>query len=364
MMWTPGGQLDLISFHGVFKGGGSNPYEQTTLVDPTTGQSFSSSPFSISQGGQSAADQMNAWRAQKAINDKIVADNQAVADKATADANEATFQTKKSDAYNQAMQDAIRTFQNQGLDPNAYMANYITPQLNRVQAGIQDLDPNPMASYDPSLGQTILGQATSDARSRALGQFNATFNPNYASTALPDTLTTPIANQILSEQFDPLGQQLINAQKRGTLTDAGYKAATDLLAQKKSAALSTINSLGANILSGERSNLNDLISGGRSDINNMTLGQTINPQDYVSRAQSQVGTDVSGFGGALRNAVGNTEFTNITDLLNAGGAAQGATNPTAANPTGLPGAGGGGAGPTPDQLLAQQKRGLGNTGAF
>src|SRR5215472_12652517 len=104
MMWTPGGQLDLISFHGVFKGGGSNPYEQTTLVDPTTGQSFSSSPFSISQGGQSAADQMNAWRAQKAINDKIVADNQAVADKATADANEATFQTKKSDAYNQAMQ--------------------------------------------------------------------------------------------------------------------------------------------------------------------------------------------------------------------------------------------------------------------
>jgi len=220
-----------------------------------------------------------------------------------------------------------------------------------------------MAAYDPNLGQSIVDQATGDARSRALGQFNATFNPNYATTALPDTLTTPIANQILGEQFDPLGQQLINAQKRGTLTDAGYKAATDLLAQKKSAALSTINSLGANILSGERSNLNDLISGGRSDINNMTLGQTINPADYVSRAQSQVGTDVSGFGGALRNAVGNAQFTNITDLLNAGGAAQGATNPTAANPTGLPGAGGG-AGPTPDQLLAQQKRGLGNTGAF
>jgi hypothetical protein len=362
-MWTSGGQIDHLTFAGMRKGsGGSNPYEPTTLTDPTTGMSFTSTPFSISQGGQSAADQMNAWRTAKAANDKVTADNQAAADKQAADTKEATFQTNKQNAYNTAMQDTIRTFQNQGLDPNAYMADYIKPTLDRDLGGIQDLDPNPLASFPTNLGQSILDQATGDTRSRTLGQYNATFTPSYATTALPDTLTAPIAQQILGEQFDPLGQQLTNAEKRGTLSDVGYKAAIDMLNQKKTSALSTINDLGAKILIGDRSSLNDLISGGRSDINSMTLGQNIDPNTYVSQAQGMIGTDTSGFGGALRSAVGNTSFADIQDLLNAGGAAQGAGNPTAANPNALPG--GGPAGPAPDQLLAGQKRGLGNTGAF
>lgn len=364
-MWTPGGQIDHITFAGLRKGGGgSNPYETTTLTDPVSGMAFTSTPFSISQGGQSAADQLNAEILQrKAQEAQTSATTQQAAD-TKAQTDEQTFQTKKQSAYDTAMQDAIRTFQNQGLDPNQYMASYIQPALNRQMAGIQDLDPNPMGAFPTDLGQTILNSATSDARSKALNQLNQTFTPTYAQTALPTTLEDPIIKQILGEQFDPLSQQLINAQKRGTLTDAGYKAALDTLNQKRTGAQSTIQSLGANILSGERSNLNDLISGARSDINNMNLGQTIDPSTYFGSAQSQIGTDVSGLGGAIRNAVGGTQFADITDLLNAGGAAQGGTNPTAANPTGLPGAAGGTPGLTPDQLQATQKRGLGNTGAF
>jgi len=370
MMWTPGGQIDHITFAGLRKGGGgSNPYEETTLTDPVTGQAFTSSPWSVQHGGQSAANQLNAeikQRTDQATADKAAADAKATSDHAQA---ESDFQTNKTKAYNDAMTGIMKSFTNAGLDPNQYMDSYIKPTLDRINSGISDIAPdattapNVSSSYDPNLGATILGTATSDARSRALGQFNQSFAPNYANTALPTSLLTDPINQILKEQFDPLGQELINAQKRGTLTDVGYKAAVDALNQKRAAGQSQLQTLGANILSGERSNLNDLISGGRSDINNMNLGQQIDPGSYVSQAQGQVGSDISGLGGALRSAAGNTQFADLTDLLNAGGSVQGAGNPTAANPTGLPGAGGT-APLTADQQLAQQRRGLGSKGAF
>lgn len=365
-MWTPGGQLDHLTFAGLRKGGGgSNPYEQTVLTDPVSGMSFTSSPWSIQHGGQSASDQLNAEIIQRKNKEQADSDAAAAQKKADADKQEADFQTKKSSAYNTALTDAMNTFKNQGLDPNQYMDTYIKPAVDRQMAGIADLDPNPMGDFPTDLGSTILGTATSDARAKALGTLNQTFNPNYANTALPDTLTQPLIQQILGEQFDPLVTQLQNAQKRGTLNPQGYAAAMDTLNQKKTAAQSQIQSLGANILSGDRSSLNDVISGARSDINNMNLGQNIDPNSYVSRAQGMVGTDISGLGGALRSAVGGTQFADITDLLNSGGASQGAGNPTAANPNALPGAGGQGtSGTTPDALLAQQKRGLGNTGAF
>jgi hypothetical protein len=364
-MWTPGGQIDHITFAGMRKGGGgSNPYEQTTLVDPVSGEAFSSSPFSIQQGGKSASQQLNDEITTRKAKEQSDSDAAAAQKKADADKAESDFQQKKSDAYNSAMNDAINTFKNQGLDPNAYLANYINPALNKVQAGIQDLDPNPSGEYAANLGQTILDQATGDARSKALSQFNATFNPNYTATALPDSTMDPVIQQILGEQFDPVKQQLLNAEKRGTLTDQGYNAALTTLGQKQSAGSDTLKSLGANILSGDRTGINDLITGGRSDINNMTLGQQIDPNSYVTQAQGKIASDVSGFSGALRNALGGSQLVDITDLINAGGAAQGANNPTAANPTGLPGAQGGTPGLTPDQVQASQKRGLGSTGAF
>ena len=371
MMWTPGGQIDLISFAGLRKGGGgSNPYEETTLTDPVTGQAFTSSPWSVQHGGMSASNQLNAEIKQRT--DKAQADADAAAAQKTADhaKAESDFQGNKQKAYNDALTGIMSSFKNQGLDPNAYMDSYIKPALDRINSGIADIAPdattapNVASSYDPNLGATILGTATGDARARTLSQFNQTFNPNYATTALPDTLTTDPINQILKEQFDPLGQQLINAQKRGTLTAPGYQAALASLGQKRAAAQSQLSSLGANILAGDRSRLNDLISGGRSDINNMNLGQSIDPGSYATQAQGQVGTDISGLGGAIRSAAGNAQFADLTDLLNAGGAVQGAGNPTAANPTGLPGAAGGSTQLTPDQILAQQKRGLGTQGAF
>jgi hypothetical protein len=227
---------------------------------------------------------------------------------------------------------------------------------------VQDLDPNPTAAFSPDLGTKILGDLTSGNRTTATNQLNSLFSPTYSQTALPDTLTGQYVGGLVNEQFDPLMAGLTNAEKRGTLTGAGYQGALDALNQKKAAATSTVQNLGQGILATDRKSLDDYISGARSDVNNLTLGQTFDPATYGTAAAGKAAGFTSDFGGALRNAVGQTKFADLSDLINAGGAVQGAQNPNAANPLG----GTAGTSPAyvaPDTLDAQ-KRGLGNTGAF
>lgn len=368
-MFNEAGQfVHCVMYRGGGKGGGGGgdnswQYQTTTLVDPVTGLAYSSTPMDTAFGGKSASQQLNEAiqaRQTKEQSDAATAKQQADADAA---AKESTFQTNRQGAYDQAMQDAINAFKGQGVDPNAYMSQYITPALQRQYKGIQDLDPNPMASFPAGGSQAIVNQAIADKRQQATNQLNQIFNPSYATTQLSDTMVDPIVSQILGEQFDPLGQQLINAQKRGTLTDAGYKAALDALTQKRSAAESTVRSAAQGVLGQERSGLSDLISGARSDVSNLGLADAFDPSSYTGRASSLVGQDVSGFGGAVRNAVGNAQFADIQDLINAGGAVQGANRPTPSNPNVATGDGGPAA-PTADDILQQQKRGLGSTGAF
>lgn len=364
MMFTSGGQPDLLTFAGVYGGGkgggGGTQAPAPVYVDPVNGKTFTSAPILGGGYGTSGAEELNKEIAQRQADEKTASDAATATATAKAASDEATFQGNKTGAYNTAMSDAIRAFQTAGVDPNAYMDQYITPRLQRQSAGIQDLDPNPLGAFPTSLGQDIVNQATSDKRTGLTNQFNQTFGPNYANTALPDTTAQPYISQILGEQFDPLSAQLVNAQKRGTLTGPGYDAAVAALGQKRSAATSALGDLGSNILSSERSGLNDLIGGARSDINASNLGDTTDLSGYTSRASDLASKDISGFGGALRNAVGGTQYADLTDLLNAGGAAQG---PTATAQQGLaPGA----MAASADALdpNATRKRGLGTVGAF
>jgi hypothetical protein len=135
------------------------------------------------------------------------------------------------------------------------------------------------------------------------------------------------------------------------------------LNQKQSAAQSTLQNLGNTILGKDRSDINDLISGAKTDVSNLSLGGQFDPTSYSTRANTLGATDISGFEGALRNAAGNTQFADIQDLINAGGAVQGAQQGPATLPIGGPGAGA----VDPSAVQQQQqtaKRGLGNTGAF
>lgn len=368
-MFTHGGQVDLFSFAGLRGGGGkgggggTDPRFLTqTATDPVNGMTFTSNYFTNAMGGKDAATQLNEEIQQRQQQEKAKSDQDKIdaANKAAAD--ETSFTNRRQTAYNDALDAVKRQFQLQGVDPAAYMTTDILPTLQRQFNSIQDLDPNPAAAFPTSLGDTIVGNVTSGRRTQANTALNQLFTPTFTTDLLPDTTATQAITDVINSQFDPLGQQLTNAVKRNTLTPAGYQAALDALAQKKTAATSTVQGLANNILSTDRSGINDIISGARTAAGNLSLADTFNPGAFAGQAQSKAAQDIAGFGGALQSAVGDTKFADIQDLINAGGVVQGATNPTATNPTGIatnlsPFA--------PDQQAQDAKRrGLGSTGAF
>jgi len=347
--FTAGGQLDLISFHGVRgggKGGGSPPpAPPPTYTSPSDAMVFNSPA------------ELNAHLSQlQQEKDATAAANQAKADAATAK-NEQDFLTRRGEALTGARQNVNRAFQLAGVDPSLYAQSDIDPALNRAASTIQDLDPNPSSAFSPTLGQDIINSITTGKRGEALRGLNQTFTPTYANTALPSSLLDPQVTSLVNEQFDPLTQQLTNARNRGTLTDPGYNAALAALQQKRSGAEATVRNLGEGILSGERNDLGDYISGARSTASGLNLADTFDPSAYTSEAGRRVQTDISGLPGALRNAVGGTQFATLQDLMNAGGASQGATNALGPTPAG-------GAGAATDLLDPNKKRGLGTQGAF
>ena len=369
-MFTSGGQPDLwrCMTHGGGKGGGGGSYTPPApivLTDPVSGKTFTQAGNDY---GTSAQDQLNAEISARQAQEK--SDSDAATAKTNTDAAtaESTFQTNRQSAYDNALQQVMRSFQLQGVDPQQYMASDITPALQKQYNSVQDLDPNPTAAFSDDLGTTIVNNVLGGKRTQALNQVNSTFNPTYSSTALPDNLIDQNMGSVISSQFDPLQAQLTNAQKRGTLSGAGYDAAETALKNKQTAAQATVRNLGQGILSADRSGIDNYISGARTDANNLTLAGSFDPTQYASGAQSKVAGYTDSFGGALQNAVGDTQFATIGDLINAGGALQGTLNPTASNPAGKPttAAGGGPLSPAyvdPDVANAQ-KRGLGNTGAF
>lgn len=372
-MFTPSGQLDLHN-RAVFggKGGGGSYTEAaklspTVLTDPVSGKSFTqindtTSP-SYDATAPTAAQQLNDEITQRKAQEQAASDlaAQDTANKKTV--SDAYAKANKTQVYSDAMQSAINAFKRAGADPNQYLASDIMPALQSRYNGISDTDTNPASAFPSNLGDTIVADALSGKRTQASNQLNSIFTPNYSNTALPDSITNDYVDSILNTQFDPLNAQLTNAQKRGTLTSAGYQAAQDRLSQKRTAAASTVQNLGQGILASDRKNLDDYISGARTDVNNMSLGSNIDPNTYSSAAQGKIDVDKGSFSGALQNAVGETKFADISDLLNAGGAVQGATNPSAANPNGSTT---GNLSPSfvSEDELAKQKRGLGNTGAF
>jgi hypothetical protein len=367
-MWTSGGQLDLHTFQGLRgggKGGGnSQPPPPPIYTDPVNGMSFSDDPYAARGYGKTGAQKLNEEITSRKAQEQQTSDAAKAQSTSDAAAKETAFQGSRQSAYDTALQSAIRAFQLQGADPNAYMQSDIQPALQRQFNSIQDLDPNPQAAFPSNLGDTIVNQVLGGKRTQATNALNSVFTPNYAANMVPDTLTGQYSSDILNEQFNPLMTQLQNAQRRGTLTDPGYGAAMDLLNQKRTAAQATINNLGQGIISADRSGLNDYITGARGDVNSLGLASSFDPSTYAGEAGRRAQTDIANFGGALRNAVGGTKFADINELINAGGAAQGDINPNAANPMGPAIAGSTSPSVVAQDELAKRTRGLGSTGSF
>jgi hypothetical protein len=354
-MYTYSGLIDhrnRAAFGGKGGGGGSLPPPPPAYTDPVNGQVFTD-PTALNKEIDT--------RAAQAKTDSDATQAKADAQKVQ---DEADFQTRKGTAVQNATDEVRQSFTDAGVNPDDYMASYITPTINRYAQQIQDLQPNPGGLFPNTLGADVVNQALGAGRTSAGNALSSVFTPTYATDKISDSILTDPTNTIVNEQFDPLSAQLLNASKRGTLNPTGYNAALASLASKKSAATDTVTNLGQGILTKDRGDLNDYTTGATNDAGNLSLANSskFSVDPYVNQANTMVASDLSGFGGALRNAVGTTQFATLDDLLNAGGAVQGAGNPTAANPNS--GATDGTTALGTAILNDTRNRGLGTTGAF
>ncbi len=371
-MFTAGGQPYRLQNRAVRGGGGkggggqSAPPQPRTFVDPVDGTVFTESPYESMLGGgvnpdgtprKTAAEQYNEHvAARRAQEQQTSATNtaQAAADKSTA---HNTWLGQRDTAYNNALTNVQQTFRDAGLDPAQYMDTYINPALNTAKGSIMEDSPNPASAFTNTLGSDILNNVTTGKRTQAETAFNNVFGPNYTNTLLPDTGLGGYTNTILDEQFNPVKGQLENAYKRGTLDPIGYQGALTKFNEARTGAEGTVSGLARSILNEDRGFINDIVGGGRTTLAGLKPSQAFDPGTYDTQARERAAAETGTFGGELRTKVGDSKFITLSDLINAGGAAQGPINTAP-----LVGAGG----PIPS-LYDEDKnkaRGLGSTGAF
>lgn len=381
-MWSEAGQIAHLAFGGVRKSGGGDPgifqSRPLTVTDPVSGKQFTqeTNPHLISAGirapgitSDNAQTDLSNFQAQA----KAAADTKAAADKAAADTAaataESTFQTNKTNATNAARTGAVNFIQQQGLDP-ARFSSQLDDALTRTAGGIKDLDPNPTGAFDPNLGQSIINNFTTAGRTRATASVNDLFSPTYSADRLQTSAIDPLVNDILNEQFNPVNTSLSFARDRGQLSPSGFAAAQDLLNSKRTAAESTVRGLGSAALTKDRTDIDSLITGAKNTAGGLTASQfdTFNPATFRSQADDLVNRDLSSLGGDIRNSVGQSKFVDLSELLAAGGSAQGPSQVPAG--PGVPLGAFGGDASDPTAALADKakrdaaQRGLGSQGAF
>lgn len=337
------------------------------FTDPVSGRSFMTGAELNDEIDKRSAQE----QAQSDVNKGIAAQIQGN--------NENMFQWDLNNGLNDATTDVNRYFTNNGYDPTPYSgdiaaairragSSIVDPAVGATTENVPSYKSTVTNSLSPNLGAQILQQINSGVQSKATNQLSNTFSPTYAADNISNDWLAPAASSVLSAQFDPLSSQLSNANKRGTLNSVGYEAALKQLGNKRTSATSTVNNLGTNILNNDRTGVDNYITGAKNDaagLNAATVGG-FDPSKYLSGANDLISGYRNNFAGDLSNAVGDTAFSSLGELLNAGGVVQGANDPSATNPT----AGGGGqGGPVSDAFIAQQalaneKRGLGSTGAF
>jgi hypothetical protein len=365
-MFTPGGQIDHLTFAGLRggKGGGSDNTALLEYMMQNQGNTATTYTDPVDSTVYTTPSDLNAHIAAREAASTAASDTAATTAAQTAADKEAAFQASKSAATQAAINSAMAEFRRQGVDPNAYLASDITPTVNQYASTIQDLDPNPASAFSSTLGSDIVNSVLSGKRQSNVDLLNQTFTPNYSTNALTYDATQPYVNTIINQQFDPLAAGLKNASLRGTLNDQGYQGALSALAAKKAAATSTVNALAQGVINTDRSTLDDYLSGARTGIGNLSLAASnaFDPTMYTDQAKNLVSSDLSNLGGDITSKVGDTQFANLSDLMNAGGAYQGATNPQATGQQGMSDAG------TSPTVISQQqqaqRRGLGTQGTF
>lgn len=218
----------------------------------------------------------------------------------------------------------IRTaFEQRGVDPNAYQ-QYISDELGRRQSSVPNLAADP-GSYFDAVADAVIGNVTNQQRrdfANALDQFAGT---GFARQRWGDTADDALIDQIISDQFNPAAEQLLNAQRRGSLTDAAYQSALAQLQNDRTTVGSRLQGVGGGLLETYRQGLRDIASEGRQGASAYELGQTFDPTAFSTRIDTTFGDQQGRFEGDLRRLVGNDPLFDISNIVQTQQSRQGVT---------------------------------------
>jgi hypothetical protein len=219
-------------------------------------------------------------------------------------------------------------FSSKGLDPTAYGGS-IEQQLNDISTGISPTDENPGSAYSGA-GQTIWDNLTNAARSKASTSLNSTFDPNYSKNKAPMSLDDTYWTGLEADQYNDADKIIRNMLDRGVLTQSGYAAASKDLTGQRAGVRSRLDDSGNKLIGEEQSSLDSIINNARSTASNLNLGDKFDPGQFVTQADDQFNTFLSGLSDKIRAANPGSLYT-TAGLAAIGGAGQGLGN-TAFNP--------------------------------
>lgn len=259
---------------------------------------------------QQVQDQRN-YEAQQAAQAK--ADQQAKLD---------SWNTQRGGLYTSSLNDALSQLAGMG-DTDANDVAAVKQAYSGVNGSLADMQ-NLSGIYD-GLAQKTFGNLTAQKQAGFNKTYNSLFPTGFDTTKIADTTDDDILNSIMQSQYDDAASQAQRLLQRGTITQEGYDANIKALGNQKAGANSKLTTLGNNELSSERSNINNLINQGRSDISNYQLGQSFDPNSYVSKVNSAYDSWFSGLGDKLKG-LAPTDLFDTSNFLNTAGSVAGPTN--------------------------------------
>jgi hypothetical protein len=242
---------------------------------------------------------------------------------------------------------------------------FADPYMDRINQAVADQqaliptnDKNAGSYFGKDFVDNVINGITASERGKVTKQVSSKYSPTFADNMFSNDANDSYINKILEGQRTEATQSIDRARARGNLDDMGYGRAQARIGELSSAGFNTANTLADAKIQGYRGSVNDIINNAKSAAGAYNLGDSFNLDDYdaqIANKQTEFGKNVEGDTNA---ALSGQTFFDIGDILNKGGIAQGAVNPSV---TGTPNTGATGANGVNINLL---QRGAGQGSVF
>lgn len=254
----------------------------------------------------------------------------------------------RTGATTQARSDAEAEAVRRGLNPADYQS-LIDREISKTLGLIPSDDLNP-GTYFQNFGSNIFNSEESAQRNAAQGRVNAIAPTGFDRIRTPDSIVDPVIGDIIGGQYNEAVRGLDAARARGTLVDSGYSGAMGSLNERRAGARAKFDPIVSSVLEGTRGAQRDVADTYRQRAAGLNLGQTFDEAGFTNALNETEAREEAALGGRIRSLAPNNLF-DIGELINFGGARQGAQNAPVVNAT-------------PRDQQRDKKRGLGTTGAF